>query len=251
MEKMNKIGYGVVNFVVILIIYERCSSKHVSNLSAILCCQINEAVRMYQDKEVWHFGHCWDILRHEPKWNDKLLETPTTGRGKTKQPQNAPEDSLQTQSVQAESSLPPRPQGRDNAKKRRAKGYAETSSSSPAVEMLQKMHERGQEIEEQDAKQKQELIDMEKERLQLQKMQWQRKLELMEEQNRLKKEEMETNRFMSESQLMFKKLDGLDPAIRDWVVKKQLDILIRDGVRPPNQGSSGSDSGRSNNTGGA
>jgi hypothetical protein len=117
--------------------------------------------------------------------------------------------------------------------------------------MLQKMHERGQEIEEQDAKQKQELIDMEKERLELQKMQWQRKLELMEEQNRLKKEEMETNRFMSESQLMFKKLDGLDPAIRDWVVKKQLDILIRDGVRPPNQGSSGSDSGRSNNTGGA
>ena len=93
---------------------------------------------------------------------------------------------------------------------------------------------------------------MEKERLQLQKMQWQRKLELMEEQNRLKKEEMETNRFMSESQLMFKKLDGLDPAIRDWVVKKQLDILlIRDGVRTPNQGSSGSDSGRSNNTGGA
>jgi len=72
-------------------------------------------------------------------------------------------------SVQAESSLPPRPQGRHNAKKRRAKGYAETSSSSPAVEMLQKMHERGQEIEEQDAKQKQELIDMEKERLQLQK----------------------------------------------------------------------------------
>ena len=55
--------------------------------------------------------------------------------------------------------------------------------------MLQKMHERGQEIEEQDAKQKQELIDMEKERLGLQKMQWQRKLELMEEQNRLKKEE--------------------------------------------------------------
>ena len=49
---------------------------------------------------------------------------------------NAPEDSLQTQSVQAESSLPPRPQGCDNAKKRRAKGYAETSSSSPAVEML-------------------------------------------------------------------------------------------------------------------
>ena len=47
-------------------------------------------------------------------------------------------------SVQAESSLPPRPQGRHNAKKRRAKGYAETSSSSPAVEMLQKMHEMGQ-----------------------------------------------------------------------------------------------------------
>ncbi|WVZ73349.1 hypothetical protein U9M48_021665 [Paspalum notatum var. saurae] len=41
--------------------------------------RINEAVKLYEDFEAWTFGHCWDVLPHEPKWNDKMLEINTVG----------------------------------------------------------------------------------------------------------------------------------------------------------------------------
>ena len=34
-----------------------------------------------EDTESWTFEHCWNILRHEPKWNDKMIEIGTVGTG--------------------------------------------------------------------------------------------------------------------------------------------------------------------------
>ena len=80
----------------------------------------------------------------------------------------------ETNSMQAESALPERLEGRDSAKKR-SWVLADTSSSSTAVEMLQKMHERGEKNDEKEDQLRQEMFKMERERLELQKLNWEKK----------------------------------------------------------------------------
>jgi hypothetical protein len=46
--------------------------------------QINDAIRIYQEKETWNFGYCWEILRYELKWNNKLLEMSFGAKAKNK-----------------------------------------------------------------------------------------------------------------------------------------------------------------------
>jgi hypothetical protein len=75
----------------------------------------------------------------------------------------------ETCSVQAESTLPDRPEGRDSAKKR-ARIMADTSSSSAAMEMLQKMHDRGEKNDVKEDQLRHEMFKMERERLELQKL---------------------------------------------------------------------------------
>ncbi|KAL5680071.1 hypothetical protein ACJX0J_006456, partial [Zea mays] len=48
---------------------------------------IDDAVKMYEEKEAFQFLHCWKMLRNEPKWNDKVLELNNTPTRKTQQPQ--------------------------------------------------------------------------------------------------------------------------------------------------------------------
>ena len=53
--------------------------------------QIYDAAKLYEDTESWTFEHCWNILRHEPKWNDKMIEIDTVGTG-TRVNQRVPVD---------------------------------------------------------------------------------------------------------------------------------------------------------------
>ena len=41
--------------------------------------QIDDAAKLYEDTESWTFEHYWNILHHEPKWNDKMIEIDTVG----------------------------------------------------------------------------------------------------------------------------------------------------------------------------
>jgi hypothetical protein len=110
-----------------------------------------------------------------------------------------------------------RPEGRDSVKKRRTS--VEESSSSVAVEMLEKIHVRGQQMDELEAKQKEELIDIERAKFDLQEKalfakieQGNKKLELQREisreQIKLQRDIMETTRFQTEAQIMFTDLNS-------------------------------------------
>ena len=65
-------------------------------------------------------------------------------------------------SMQIDSALPERPEGRDSAKKR-SWVMTDTSSSSTAVEMLQKMNERGENNDDKEDQLRQEMFQMERE----------------------------------------------------------------------------------------
>jgi (2Fe-2S) ferredoxin len=106
--------------------------------------QINDSIRMYEDTEPCQFDHCWVVLRGELKWHEKMAETNMEQKANQKHSQDS---KIEINTMHTGSALPERPEGWDSAKKRsRMMGY--TSSSSTAVEMLQKMHERGEKNDE-------------------------------------------------------------------------------------------------------
>ncbi|PUZ75736.1 hypothetical protein GQ55_1G230300 [Panicum hallii var. hallii] len=193
--------------------------------------KVKDAIIVYEQTKPWQFAHCWEIMREEPKWNNYLLEC-----NKPKQPvnkDNQPAPALETPATRAQIE---RPEGRDSVKKRRA--AVEESSSSVAVEMLQKIHNRGQQLDEQEAKQKEELIAIERAKFDLQQKallakieQGEKKIELQREiscdqrevsleQIKLQRDIMETNRFQTEAQIMFTDLNSFCPSVRFWIAKK-------------------------------
>lgn len=129
--------------------------------------RINDAIRMYEGTEPWQFHHCWVILRGEPKWHEKMAESNTSQKVNQKHSLNDSE--IEINSMHTNSAIPERPEGRDSAKKR-CRVMADTSSSSTAVEMLQKMHIRGEKNDEKEDQLRQEMFQMERERLELQKL---------------------------------------------------------------------------------
>jgi hypothetical protein len=216
------------------------------------CLQVKDAIRVYEQIKPWQFAHCWEIMREEPKWNNYLLEC-----NKPKQPvnkDNQPAPALETPATRAQIE---RPEGRDSVKKRRA--AVEESSSSVAVEMLQKIHNRGQQLDEQEAKQKEELIAIERAKFDLQQKallakieQGEKKIELQREisrdqrevsleQIKLQRDIMETNRFQTEAQIMFTDLNSFCPSVRFWIAKKQRDILEKEGINPAKSTSGATD----------
>jgi len=127
--------------------------------------QIKDAIKFYEQKKPWHFAHCWEILRDEPKWNDYMLQCSKSNQtekdNQATQPLDTPPAPIPTAGAPIE-----RPEGRDSVKKHRTS--VEESSSSVAVEMLEKIHVRGQQMDELEAKQKEELIDIERAKFDLQ-----------------------------------------------------------------------------------
>jgi hypothetical protein len=91
--------------------------------------QIDDAVKMYERTEPFHFMHCCKMLRNETKWNDKLLEVRST-------PIIAKVDVDAASNLQCGNDNAPveRPEGRDSAKRRRSR--EDTTSSSAAVQVL-------------------------------------------------------------------------------------------------------------------
>jgi hypothetical protein len=85
-----------------------------------------------------------------------------------------------TPSMQANSKYEPRPEGRDLVKNKMLKAADEESSTSPVVEMLKKIHEKGQEADELDHKYKEEMITIARAKFQMQEKIMQHKLEMSE-----------------------------------------------------------------------
>jgi len=139
--------------------------------------------------------------------------------------------------MQTDSALPERPEGRDSAKKR-SRVMTDTSSSSTAVEMLQKMNERGENNDDKEDQLRQEMFQMERERLELQKLNWEKKWAawekkwtVMESNAKLRQNEYELNQWNADLIVMSQDLDKLAPPLR--ASRKQMEIMKRRGISTP------------------
>ncbi|CAN6167689.1 unnamed protein product [Urochloa humidicola] len=128
--------------------------------------KIDDAVKIYEAAEPFHFMHCWKVLRNEAKWNDKLLELNNSCAG------TRTEGSSQANSGHAalleggnENSMPARPEGRDSAKRKRA---ADTSSSNTAVEVLQRIHDNREKCQQKEDEQMVQILTRKDEKLSIQ-----------------------------------------------------------------------------------
>jgi Ni/Co efflux regulator RcnB len=141
--------------------------------------------------------------------------------------------------VQAESTLPDRPEGRDIAKKR-VRIMADTSSSSAAMEMLQKMHDRGEKNDVKEDQLRHEMFKMEREGLELQKLNWEKKWvasekkwAVMESNAMTRQNEYELNQWNADLMVMSLDLDKLAQPLRAMYQQKQGEIMKRRGISTP------------------
>ncbi|KAJ1271009.1 hypothetical protein BS78_06G095800 [Paspalum vaginatum] len=181
--------------------------------------RIDDAVKMFEDKEPWTFMHCWHILRYEPKWNDKMLEINSGGtstRVNQRVSANTPGD--QDVSEHADNDPLARSEGRDTAKKRRSRGAGDNSASSTAIEVLQNMNEW---------EEMQKRWELEKE-----------KLMLTREKVQMRKEQTKVDMLNAEAHFMGQDLEKLAPHMREYYLSIQCEIMERHGIRsPPNNSS--------------
>ncbi|ONL97015.1 hypothetical protein ZEAMMB73_Zm00001d028772 [Zea mays] len=176
--------------------------------------EIDDAVKMYEEKEAFQFLHCWKMLRNEPKWNDKVLELNNTPTRKTQQPQG-PCNPIGTQPSNENATIA-RLEGRDSAKNE---------------EVLQQMQERNEKTEEKQEQQMQEILTLKGNKMRLiekmfdlQKHEMEVRSKLKEEQLSLTKQDIEARAKQSEAQLLTTELgimgadlDKLSPSIDDAV----------------------------------
>lgn len=94
--------------------------------------RLDDAVKLFEEKEAFVFMHFWEILRDEPKWNDRMLELNNTSTPCTKARQGT--SSTDTIPIHGESKTQDdhlkRPEGRDSAKKKRSRAMDATSAST-------------------------------------------------------------------------------------------------------------------------
>ncbi|KAK3164302.1 hypothetical protein QOZ80_1AG0015560 [Eleusine coracana subsp. coracana] len=83
--------------------------------------RIDDAIKIYEASEPFQFMHCWRILRNESKWNEKLLELNNTSTGTREEEGASQANSGHGGVVEGgnNNGVPPRPEVRDSAKRKR------------------------------------------------------------------------------------------------------------------------------------
>ncbi|WVZ85341.1 hypothetical protein U9M48_032280, partial [Paspalum notatum var. saurae] len=198
--------------------------------------RIDDAIKLYEDSEPWTFMHCWTILQHEAKWNDKMTEINTVGnatRVNQRVANNSP-DQLDENGELAH------PEGRDTAKKRRARPAVDTSASSAAIEVLQRMNERGQIKDDKEDSQMAQIlqrkdakIELQHNMIALQREEMEKRWELEKERLILTREEVEMRKeqtkvelLKAEAHFMGEDLDKLAPHLKEYYISIQQELTI-------------------------
>jgi len=137
-EKMSRIGYTFTHGVLHLSNFHMFIFYKRFNLYSYL--QIDDAIKIYESTEPFTIMHCWKKLRNEAKWNDKFLDlnNSTSPNGMSSPPTQGHTVAGHAEPGN-ENMDTSRPEGRDGAKRRRSNSCTETSSSSTAVEVLQRL----------------------------------------------------------------------------------------------------------------
>jgi predicted Zn-ribbon and HTH transcriptional regulator len=187
----------------------------------VLSFQIDDPVKVYERKELFGFMHSWKILRHEPKWNDRILEL-----------NNLVEAPGKCNPLQGETSndpdFPVRSEGCDKAKKSRTIGTLEGSSSSTVVEVLQQMTtNRENHVIKQD-EQMAEILSRKDEKIKIHK----EMLETQKKELEVRQKESEAQLLTAEAGIMSIDLEKVAPHIRDYYIGMQKQIMERHGFGP-------------------
>ncbi|KAJ1283207.1 hypothetical protein BS78_03G110600 [Paspalum vaginatum] len=205
---------------------------------------INDAAKLYEEKESWTFEHCWNMLRYEPKWSDRMIELNTIGTY-TRVNQRVAVDAVGDPLPGENADNTARPEGRDNAKKRKARASAADSQSSAAIEVLSAMNARGQQkdekedtqmaqiLERKDAKieLQQNLIAMQREDMEKRYEIEKEKLLLTREEVELRKQQNTVEMMKAEAHFMGQDVEKLAPHLREYYLTIQREIMERHGIR--------------------
>ncbi|WVZ91553.1 hypothetical protein U9M48_037706 [Paspalum notatum var. saurae] len=210
--------------------------------------RLADAVKMFEDREPWALMHCWEILKDEPKWNDKMLEL-NSGANSTRVNQELPGNpGGQSISEHADNDPLDRPEGRDTAKKRRNRAAGDNTASSTAVEVLQSMHERSQKKDDKEDTQMAQILQRKDAKIELQqrngkKMEIEKeKLQLTREEVQMRKDQTKVEMLKAKAHFMGQDLEKLAPHLREYYISIQREIMERHGIRPPPNNSSNSTS---------
>jgi hypothetical protein len=215
--------------------------------------QENDAVKMFEDSEPWTFMHCWNILKNEAKWSDKMVEINTTGNAtRVNQRFANGETGSPNQAEFLETGEHARPEGRDSAKKKRARPTVDTSASSTAIEVLQRMNERSQIKDDKEDSQMAQILQRKDAKIELQQnmialqreemeKRWElekEKISLAREEVAARKEQTKVELLKAEAHFMGQDLDKLSPHMKEYYISVQREILERHGIRGPTPPSS-------------
>ncbi|CAD6219011.1 unnamed protein product [Miscanthus lutarioriparius] len=207
--------------------------------------RIDDAVKMYERAEPFTIMHCWKKLNKEAKWCNKFLElnNPTPAGGRSCPPIQGHAESG-NENIETS-----RPEGRDSAKKRRSKSFAETSSSSTAVEVLQKLQDKSEKTEQKQDQQMAEILSRKDEKIKIQKdlfilqkkhmkmkvQQQKKEIMIREKEAESRKKESEAQLITAESSIMSVDIDKVPPHLKNYYAGMQQEIMVRRGfMSPPN-----------------
>ena len=203
--------------------------------------QIDDAVQMYERTEPFTIMHCWKKLRNEAKWNNKFLElnnsTSPDGMSSPRTQGHTVAGHAESRNENIDTS---RPEGRDSAKRRRSKSFTETSSSSTAVEVLQRLQEKSEQTEQKQDQQMAEILSRKDEKIKiqrdlfnLQKKHMKMTLQQQKKENKIREKETEAQLITAESSIMSIDIEKVPPHLKNYYVGMQRQIMVRRGFISP------------------
>ncbi|KAI8540090.1 hypothetical protein RHMOL_Rhmol09G0234900 [Rhododendron molle] len=166
--------------------------------------KIREAKKMYQDLDVKHFAfqfeHCWDVLKHQPKWFQEC-EKKKPKRGRTVATPLAelvnPQEDVADEIIQVE-----RPIGNKIAKEQRKKNKTNDHASAPIVQVLNELKEDKKAANE-------------------------KKLELLQISYGLQAEKLKMEQLKEEARIMMLDTSGMPPMQQEYIHQRQMEIVER------------------------
>lgn len=203
--------------------------------------QIDDAVQMYEKTEPFTFMHCWKLLRNEAKWNNKFLELNNSTSPDRMEPPSTQGHTVAGHAESGNENIDTaRPKGKDSAKRRRSKSYAEISSSSTTVEVLQRLQEKSEKTE---LKQDQQMVEIlsrkdgkikiQRDLFNLQKKHMKMSVKQHKKENEIREKQTEAQLMSAESSIMSIDIEKVPPYLKNYYLGMQRQIMERRGFSSP------------------
>ena len=132
------------------------------------------------------------------------------------------------------------PEGRDSAKRRRSNSFTETSSSSTAVEVLQRLQEKSEKTEQKQDQQMTEILSRKDEKIKiqrdlfnLQKKHMKMSVQQKKKENTIREKESEAHLILAESSIMSVDIEKVPLYLKNYYLGMQRQIMERRGFISP------------------